>query len=105
LANDAVELAPPARGRYRYAPKVVIEVDGTVLQPHRMVQPPWDIYQFVAQRFKKMQPLGKCPTKLVEPILGAAVAGVEDRDLESMGVHVRRFAVEQKGVHSVQALH
>src|SRR5271155_3088386 len=83
---------------------MVVQVDIAVLQPHRMVQPPGDVNELVAQRFQQMQTPAKVVPEGVEAKLAVA-AGVDDRHLQRVRVQVGRLAVKQHGVHAVESFH
>ena len=72
LADDGVELSTAAGRRHLHPPQVVIQVDLAVLQPHRMVQPPGDVDELVAQRFQQMQPTEQMTPEGIEVELGFA---------------------------------
>src|ERR1700684_4108743 len=66
LADDGVELAAPTGCGYLHPVQMVVQVDIAVLQPHRMVQPPGDVNELVAQRFQQMQTPAKMAAEVVE---------------------------------------
>src|SRR5215216_4210492 len=77
FTDNAVELTSAARGGYPQAPKVIVEVDLTVLQPHRVVHPPWNVDEPVAERLEKVQPSLKGPAKFIETEHDVALRRVE----------------------------
>ena len=105
LTDDPVELPPAARRGDLYPPQVVIQVDLAVFLPHRMMQLPRDVDELVAQRFQQMQPAAHVVPEHLETELAVEVGRVDDRHLQRVRVQVRRLAVEQHGVHTVESFH
>ena len=54
VADDLIEFPPTARGGHAHAAEVVVEIDRAILEPHRMVKPPGDVDEPVAQRVEQM---------------------------------------------------
>lgn len=54
-ADDLVELSSTAGGGHLHPSDVVVEINVTVLQPHRMMHVPRDVLQLVAERFQQMK--------------------------------------------------
>ncbi len=95
LTDDLVELPPPAGSRYVHSPEVVVKVDIALLEPHRVMQPPRDVDELVAQRLQQGQPFAECPTEQLVTELTGVSGGVDDRNLQGMGMQVGCLAVEQ----------
>ncbi len=50
-SDDLVQFGPATGGGHLHTSQVVVQVDVAVLSPHRVVEPPWDVDELVAQRF------------------------------------------------------
>jgi hypothetical protein len=105
LADDLVELSPPAGRRHLHPPQVVVQVDVAVLQPHRMVQAPRDINELVAQRVQQVQPAAQMTAESLVIEFAVEVRRVDDGHFQRVRVQVGRLAVEQHGVHAVESFH
>src|ERR1700733_8434524 len=84
---------------------MIVKVDIAVLQPHRMMQPPGDVNELVAQRFQQMQTPAKVAAEVIEAEVCVAARRIDDRHLKRVRVQVGRLAVKQHGVHAVESFH
>ena len=66
LADCIVEFAPATRGVELPWPDVIVEVDLTVLPPHRVVEPHRNVDKFVAKRRQLVEPAGDDVTELLD---------------------------------------
>jgi len=103
--DHLVELSATAGGGHLNSPQMVVEVDVGVLQPHRVMQSPWNVDELVAQRIQQMQPAEQRAAKHVEGEVAVAICIIDDRDLQGVRVQVGRLAVQQHRIHAVQPLH
>ena len=102
--DHLVELSATAGGGHLNSPQMVVEVDVGVLQPHRVMQSPWNVDELVAQRIQQMQPAEQRAAKHVEGEVAVAICIIDDRDLQGVRVQVGRLAVQQHRIHAVQPL-
>src|ERR1700758_4592009 len=82
VSDDLVELSAAARAGHLHSPQMVVEINLAVLQPHRVMQSPWDVDELVAQRIQPMQPAEQRMAEYVEAELAVVVGGVDDGDLQ-----------------------
>ena len=105
LPDRLVQLAATARGGQLEGPDVVVEIDVAVLPPHRMVELERDVDQLVAQRHQLVHPAGDDLAKRVDVESATVFVEFDDRDLDGVHVHVRRFAVQQHRIPAAQPFH
>ena len=107
LADGVVELAPAAGAVHPVGPDVVLEVDLAVLPPHRVVELERDVDQLVAERVELVEPAVDDLAEVVDAERAgpSSSSSVDDRELQRVHVHGRRFAVQQYRVPPAEPLH
>ena len=104
LADQLVELTPPARGRNLRPADVVVDVDLGVLHPHRVMELQRNVDQLISQRSQRVQPR-QCGTAEQFEAVALDVRHVEHADLEGVHVDLGGLAVEHHRVHAVEPSH
>jgi len=105
VADDLIQLPPTAGTGHADAAQVVVELDLAILQPHRMVQLEWHLYELVPQGIQQRQPPPYPVAEYLEVEVTIEVGGIDDDDLESVGRDIGGFAVQQHGIPAVESLH
>lgn len=67
LADDLIEFAPATGSGHLDPAQVVVQIDRTILQPHRMMQLQRGVDELVPQRIEQVQPSGQGPAEDIEP--------------------------------------
>ena len=100
------QLLPVAGLRQANVPHMKFEVEILIFDPVRMIEPEWNIDEFLPERPRPVQPFVDMPQDRFEA-LRATVQSTLVIDLEAADVHrcPRRFEIQKRRVHCAELLH